>query len=113
MANPTRRRTLVKDHIHTFGVLKKATRGGDVLHHERAHVEEQIHNDDGVYRDGSKNKTGNKYIVLLLHVCRSNSSTVPPLAVQVPSLENVRRFPDLGLMIITLMIATLMIVTTS
>src|SRR6218665_2014719 len=61
--DPTRRRTLVEDHIHTLGAFKEATRDGDVSHQRRAHVEEQIRTDEGVstaiYTDGSRNNQGN------------------------------------------------------
>jgi len=60
---PTRRRTLVEDHIHSYGALTNATRDSDVSHQRRAHVEGQIRTDDGVstavYTDGSKNTSGN------------------------------------------------------
>src|SRR6218665_2670296 len=36
--DPTRRRNLVEDHIHTLGALKEATQDGDVSH-QRTHAE--------------------------------------------------------------------------
>src|SRR6218665_2615653 len=61
--DPTRRRTLVEDHIHTLGAFKEATRDGDVSHQRRAHVEGQTRTDEGVstaiYTDGSRNNQGN------------------------------------------------------
>src|SRR6218665_2999979 len=61
--DPTWKRTLVEDHIHTYGALKEATLGRDDFNQRRALVEGQIRTDDdvstAVCTDGSKNKTGN------------------------------------------------------
>ena len=58
--DPTWKRTLVEDHIHTYGALKEATLGRDDFHQRRALVEGQIRTHDNVstavYTDGSKIK---------------------------------------------------------